>query len=77
VAVRERDQSVNNICIFSNEGEILNLVPLGGPLGCYVVHLEFLANELLLVLFNQGQEWLVDPNTTRTAKHHLIGLLEQ
>jgi hypothetical protein len=41
-----------------------------------IVHMEFLSNELLLVLFSQGQEWLVDPHTARVTKHHLIGLLD-
>jgi hypothetical protein len=61
LTVREDDPTIENICIYSNEGEILKQVKLNNPFKNIIVHLEFLQDEMLLAIFQQGQIWFVDP----------------
>lgn len=42
LTVREDDPSINNICLYSNEGEIVRQVTLANPFKNIVVHLSFL-----------------------------------
>lgn len=76
LTLREEDQSIKNICLFKNDGEIAHLVELPNPFQNVVVHLEFIQDELLLVVFQQGNLWLVDPNTGRITRSKLKGLIE-
>lgn len=76
LTVREDDPTIENICIYSNEGEILKQVKLNNPFKNIIVHLEFLQDEMLLALFQQGQIWFVDPLTGKFQKQQILGLYE-
>lgn len=76
LTVREDDPSLSNICIYTNEGEIMQLVELVTPFKNIIVHLEFLQDEMLLGIFQEGQIWLVDPHTGKVNRISISGLLE-
>jgi len=42
LTLREGDPSIENICIFSNEGEIIHLIRLSNPFQNVIVILEFI-----------------------------------
>lgn len=63
LALREEDPSIKNICIFNNEGEIVQRIELIDPFKNVPVCLEFIRDEFLLVLFQRGDLWLIDPHT--------------
>jgi len=63
LALREDDPSVENICIFSNEGDIVQRIRLRDPFKNIIICMEFLRDEQLLVLFQKGDMWLIDPHT--------------
>lgn len=63
LALREDDPSLENICIFSNEGDIVQRIRLLDPFKNVIVCLEFLRDEYLFVLFQKGDIWLIDPHT--------------
>ena len=76
LTLREEDPSIKNICLYNNEGEISQLIELPNPFQNIVIHLEFIQDELLLLLFQEGNQWLVDPNTGNVFKSRLKGLIE-
>lgn len=76
LTVREDDPSIQNLCIYSNEGDLSQIIKLSNPFKNVIVHLSFLQDEMLLVLFQQGQIWLVDPHTGKYQKHQLLGLYQ-
>jgi len=76
LTVREDDRSIDNICIYNNEGEVSQLIQLATPFKNIIVHLEFLQDEMLLAIFQLGQIWLIDPHTGRVQKLQISGLLE-
>ena len=76
LTLREEDPSINNICLFNNEGEISQLIELPNPFKNIVRHIEFIQDELLLVLFQEGNQWLIDPNTGNIFRSKLKGLIE-
>ena len=52
------------------------MIELPNPFRNIAVHLEFIQDELLLVLFQEGNQWLIDPNTGNVFKSKLKGLIE-
>jgi hypothetical protein len=75
LALREDDPSIENICIFNNEGEIVQRVRLHDPFKNVVMCLEFIRDEHLLVLFQKGDLWLIDPHTADKREFKIVGLL--
>ncbi len=55
LTLREDDPSIENICIFSNEGEIINRIRLSNPFQNVIVCLEFIQDEFLLAIFQKGE----------------------
>ena len=76
LALREDDPSLENICIFNNEGEIVQRIRLRDPFKNVIVCLEFLKDEYLLVLFQKGDLWLIDPHTAEVKESKVVGMLE-
>lgn len=62
LTVREDDPTVDNICLFSNEGDIIERVRLVDSRRNIIVCMEFLRDEMLLVVFGKGELWLIDPH---------------
>jgi len=73
---REDDPSLHNICIFSNEGDIVQRIRLDNPFENIIVCLEFIKDEYLLALFQKGHIWIIDPHTAEIRRLTAIGLLE-
>lgn len=76
LALREDDPSIENICIFSNEGDILQRIRLVDPFKNVIICLEFIRDEFLLVLFQRGDLWLIDTHTAEVRKLSVVGMLE-
>lgn len=75
LTIREDDPSIENICIFSNEGDIVQRIRLRDPMKNVIVCLEFLKDEMLFVLFQKGDIWLINPHTSEIKESKVIGML--
>jgi vacuolar protein sorting-associated protein 16 len=76
LALREDDPSLENICIFSNEGDIVQRIRLNEPFKNPIICLEFLKDEYLFCLFQRGDIWLIDPHTAEIRELKVVGMLE-
>ena len=76
LALREDDPSIHNICLFNNEGDIIQRIPLDDPFKNVIICLEFIKDELIVVLFQKGDLWLIDPHSASIRRMKILGLLE-
>lgn len=76
LALKEDDPSIENVCIFNNEGEIVQRIRLKDPFKNVIVCLSFIRDENLLVIFQKGNLWLIDPHTGEFKELEVIKLLE-
>ena len=54
LTLREEDPTLENVCIFSNEGDIVQRIRLTDPFKNPIICLEFIRDEFLLCLFQNG-----------------------
>jgi hypothetical protein len=76
LTLREDDPSLENICIYSNEGEIVQRIRLNDPFRNVIVALLFIKDEFLLGVFQKGELWIINPHTAEIKRLSLLGLLE-
>lgn len=61
LTLKQDDPSLENVCIFNNDGELTVKTKIDNSFREVIVAFEFLVGELLLVLFEKGVYWVLDP----------------
>lgn len=76
VAVSLTDPTLENVCIFNNEGDIIHKIPIENAKREVIVGFDFLADERLLVVFEKAYYWTLDPNSGVHKKFDLKAILK-
>ena len=62
LALKPSDPSIENVCIFNNEGELSQKIKIDNHFKEVIVCFDFTKDEQLLVVFEKGYYWVVDPH---------------
>ena len=77
LALRADDPSLENVCIFSNEGELTCKAKIDNAFRQVIVAFDFLIKEMLLVLFSNGIYWVLDPYRGTYKKYDIKSSLKE